>query len=108
MRYRDHEVKFRLNDNELEHLNKMVGQSPYNRETFLRLMVAGYSMREVPKEYLQFRMELIRMASDLRLYRWNKSLSEQQVKELDKLSGRIWEFIRRLNKVYWPYFKEEK
>ena len=108
MRSRPHEVKIRLNDKELDRLNKMVARTLYDRETFLRLMLEGYTLRESPREYREFDWELRKLASDLRLYRWNQSMSEQQRQELDRLAGRIWDFIDRLEDIYFPYFKEKK
>ena len=108
MRSRPHEIKIRLNDQELDRLNKMVAKTLYDRETFLRLMLEGYTLRDTPKAYLAFDWELRKLASDLRLYRWNQSMSEQQRQELDRLAGRIWDFINRLKDIYFPYFKEKK
>ena len=108
MRSRPHEIKIRLNDKELDRLNKMVARTHFDRETFLRLMREGYTLRESPREYREFDWELRKLASDLRLYRWNQSMSEQQRQELDRLAGRIWDFINRLEDIYFPYFKEKK
>ena len=108
MRSRPHEIKIRLNDKELDRLNKMVARAHFDRETFLRLMLEGYTLRESPREYREFDWELRKLASDLRLYRWNQSMSEQQRQELDRLAGRIWDFIDRLEDIYFPYFKEKK
>ena len=108
MRSRPHEVKIRLNDKELDRLNKMVDRTHFDRETFLRLMLEGYTLRESPREYREFDWELRKLASDLRLYRWNQSMSEQQRQELDRLADRIWDFIDRLEDIYFPYFKEKK
>ena len=108
MRSRPHEIKIRLNDKELDRLNKMVARTHFAQETFLRLMLEGYTLRESPREYREFDWELRKLASDLRLYRWNQSMSEQQRQELDRLAGRIWDFIDRLEDIYFPYFKEKK
>ena len=108
MRQRANEIKLRLNDKELDRLNKMVARTHYDRETFLRLMLEGYTLRDTPKDYKAFDWELRRLASDLRLYRWNESMSEQQRQELDHLAERIWDFIHRLDDIYFPYFKEKK
>ena len=35
-------------------------------------------------------------------------MSEQQRQELDRPAGRIWNFIDRLEDIYFPYFKEKK
>ena len=47
MRSRPHEIKIRLNDKELDRLNKMVARTHFDRETFLRLMLdrMGLSVR---------------------------------------------------------------
>ena len=54
MRKRTHEIKVRLNDQELSHLNQMVAKTNYTREDFLRLMIGCYTVQEVPKDYLMF------------------------------------------------------
>ena len=46
MRIRNHEIKLRLNDRELARLNDMVERSIFSREEFLRMMLAGYTIRE--------------------------------------------------------------
>ncbi len=105
-RKRPHEIKIRLNDEELGRLNEMVARTIYDRETFLRLMLEGYTLRDTPREYKSFTWDLRRLASNLRLYDWNKSLSELQRQELNRLADQIWDFIHRLDEIYFPYFKE--
>lgn len=105
-RKRTHEIKIRLNDQEFNRLNRMVEKSIYNRETFLRKMLEGYSIREMPKEFLVFREDLTRIASDLRLFRWNQSLSIEERYNLDKLADQTWELVRQMNRAFMPCFRE--
>lgn len=65
-RKRPHEIKVRLNDKELNRLNKMVAKTNYTREDFLRLMIEGYTVQEVPKDYMMFHMDMARICSMLR------------------------------------------
>lgn len=108
MRERTHEIKIRLNDEELTHLNEMVSRSIYNRETFLRLLLNGYSMQECPKEYNEFRVTLIRLASDLKLFRFNAALTPEEESRLMEIGDEVWALIKKLNIIYAPYYKEKK
>ena len=107
MRSRTHEIKIRLNDREFDRLNRMVEKSIYNRETFLRNMLDGYEIREIPKEHLAFRGELTRLASDLRQYRWNQTLSDAEKARLDELADQTWNLVHRMNEACFPRFKKQ-
>ena len=100
MRSRPHEIKIRLNDHELDRLNKMVARTHFDRETFLRLMLEGYTLRESPRDYKEFEWELRRLASDLRLYRWNDSMSEQQRQELDRLMSERGKMLKDMEALH--------
>lgn len=108
MRERTHEVKIRLNGKELAHLNEMVGRSIYNRETFLRLLIDGCTMQECPKEYNEFRVTLIRLASDLKLFRFSSALTPEEERRLMEIGDEVWALIKKLNVIYAPYYKEKK
>lgn len=49
MKQRMHEIKIRLNDEELARLNGMVEQTIFSREHFIRAMLAGYQLSERPQ-----------------------------------------------------------
>ena len=108
MRERTHEVKIRLNDKELAHLNEMVSRSIYNRETFLRLLLDGCTMQECPKEYNEFRVTLIRLASDLKLFKFNSALTPEEESRLMQIGDEVWALVKKLNVIYTPYYKEKK
>ena len=108
MRSRTHEVKIRLNDKEFAHLNEMVSRSIYNRETFLRLLLDGCTMQECPKEYNEFRVTLIRLASDLKLFKFNSALTPEEERRLMEIGDEVWALVKKLNVIYAPYYKEKK
>lgn len=108
MRARTHEIKIRLNDEELAHLNEIVGKSIYKREVFLRLLLNGYTMQECPKEYNEFRVTLIRLASDLKLFKFNSSLTPADEARLMQIGDEVWALVKKLNAIYAPYYKEAK
>ena len=49
MKQRMHEIKIRLNNEELAHLNSMVERTIFSREHFIRSMLAGYQLSERPQ-----------------------------------------------------------
>lgn len=105
MRTRTHEIKIRLTDQELDHLNRMVAKTPYTREGFLRLVLAGYTIQECPKEYLEFRAALLRIGTALNLLPWNKAFTTDEKTRLNALNCRLWEILTMLDRVYTPYYK---
>lgn len=48
MRKRNVQILFRLTEDEAEYLDGLVRRSGRNRESFLRAVIAGYSLREKP------------------------------------------------------------
>ena len=48
MRKRTHEIKIQLDDQEFARLNTMVANTVFPRETFIRLMLAGYQLKAQP------------------------------------------------------------
>ncbi|MGB4611001.1 MAG: plasmid mobilization relaxosome protein MobC [Saccharofermentanales bacterium] len=66
MEKRTKQVKFRLTEKELEELNKKVASSGLSREAFIRKILAGAKLRELPTlEYHQFRRELSMIGNNL-------------------------------------------
>ncbi len=108
MRKRTHEIKLRLNDAELKHLNDMVSKSLYKREVFLRLLLNGYVMQECPKDYMRFRAELIHMATELRMFDFSKSLTPKEVRKLLQVADEIWKLEKKLDVIYCPYYTKKK
>ncbi len=64
MRTRKNEIKLRLTDEELTHLDGMVQRTIFTREGFMRHMLAGYQIREKPPdEFVDWIMELRRVGT---------------------------------------------
>lgn len=107
MRTRTHEIKVRLNDKEFDHLNQMVAKTLYNRETFLRLLINGYTVQEVPRDYIMFRMDMVNVSAELRqTAKFNDSLSEAEKSRLLDVADRVASVIAVMSSIYKPYFKE--
>ena len=106
MRKRTHEIKVRLNDRELSHLNKMVAKTNYSREDFLRLMIAGYTVQEVPKDYVMFYMDMKRICSTLRYNSINASFSPTEKAALLGAADELSSMVAEMRRIYKPYFKE--
>ena len=107
-RKRPHEIKIRLNDKELDRLNKMVARTNYTREDFLRLMIEGYTVQEVPKDYLLFHMDMARICSMLRYNSLNQSLSDIERSTLIHAADELSSVVSVMSSVYKPYYKERK
>lgn len=104
MRTRNHEIKLRLNDRELARLNDMVERSIFNREEFLRMMLAGYTICEASTEYREFRHELIRKMDEIRtLLRENPTTDADRLglRALLEETGAV---IRRMDEAHLPYY----
>jgi len=108
MRKRQHEIKVRLNDKELARLNKMVAKTNCTREDFLRLMIAGYTVQEVPKDYIMFYADISRICSMLRYNSTNAALSPAEKATLLEAAGELSSVTAVMMSIYKPYFKERK
>ena len=105
MRTRNHEIKLRLNDRELARLNDMVERSIFNREEFLRMMLAGFSICEAPTEYRAFRYELIRRMDEIRMLLQTTRMTDADRAGLHALLRETGAVIRRMDEAYVPYYK---
>ena len=109
MRKRTHEIKVRLDDKEFDHLNKMVAKTLYNRETFLRLLIGGYTVQEVPRDYIMFHMDMVNACSGLyQAAKYNSSLSEAEKAHLFDIADQLSSVIAVMKSIYRPYYKERK
>ena len=108
MRKRTHEIKVRLNDQELSHLNRMVAKTNYTREDFLRLMIAGYTVQEVPKDYLMFYMDMARICSVLRYNSMNACLSPAEKATLLGAAEELASVATEMRSIYTPYYKDRR
>ena len=108
MRKRPYEIKVRMNENELSHLSEMVAKTDFNREDSLRLMIAGYTVQEVPKDYLKFSMEMARICSTLRYNSMNTCLTYEEKATLLDASKELSSIAAEMRRIYEPYYKERK
>lgn len=105
---RNRRVSVRLTEKELDRLNEMVAKTPYNREVFLRLLLEGYTIREVPKDYSQFRRQVVSIAYNLDQICRRDLLSWQEQEELYSLVKEARELIHALTEVYQGYYREKE
>ena len=106
MRSRTHEIKLRLNDAEFQRLNDMVSRSIFSREEFLRHMLAGYTLQEAPREFLQFRHELFRKLNEIQALIRDRPVSDPVHQEIRRLSKEIGDTLYAIGEVYIPYYKQ--
>lgn len=52
MRKRNHKLKVRMTDKEIDHLNQLVLQSKLSRESYLRMLINGLVPRAAPSTEL--------------------------------------------------------
>ena len=88
MRKRNKSIIIRLTEEELRHIDDMVENSYLDREDFLRKLLSGYTMVEVPKDYRKFNIALFQIASMLSHFDFNSSLEHM------------------ISDIYTPYYKE--
>ena len=106
MRKRNKSIIIRLTEDELKHIDEMVDNSYLDRENFLRKLLSGYIMAEVPKDYRQFSIDLMQIASRLKGFNFNDSFTPAEKDELWSLSDRLWELYGMLMDIYTPYYQE--
>ena len=106
MRSRKHEIKVRLNDAEFDRLNDMVKRSIFSREEFIRLMLAGYTLQEAPKEYIQFRKELSSKLTEIHLQVMQLPISDPVYQEIKRLTAEIGRTLALIGEICMPYYKQ--
>lgn len=106
MRSRKHEIKVRLNDAEFDRLNAMVERSIFSREEFIRLMLAGYTLQEAPKEYIQFKKELYGMLTEIHMLVMRLPISDPVYQEIKRLSAEISKTLALIGEICIPYYKQ--
>lgn len=104
MRERNNELVLWLTDGELEHLNHMAEKSGLSRSAYIRKILAGAKITEIPKDYREFRTALIRIESEMRLLERFSSLSGKQQAELRVLCDALVPVIEKIDAVYERYF----
>jgi hypothetical protein len=108
MRSRKHEIKVRLNDAEFDRLNEMVKQSIFSREEFIRLMLAGYTLQEAPKEYIQFKKELYGKLTEIHKLVMQLPVSDPVYQEIKRLSTEISKTLALIGEICIPYYKQRE
>lgn len=106
MRARRHEIKLRLNDREFTRLNDMVARSIFSREEFIRMVLAGYQIQESPREYLQFRHEILHRLDEIYAQVWNRPITDETLMEIKRIHSEIGKTLHEIGEVYIPYFKQ--
>ena len=106
MRSRKHEIKIRLNDAEFDRLNEMVKQSIFSREEFIRMMLAGYTLQEAPKEYIQFKKELSGKLTEIHLQVMQLPISDPVYQEIKRLTSEIGRTLAMIGEICIPYYKQ--
>ena len=104
MRERNNELVLWLTDGELERLNHMAEKSGLSRSAYIRKILAGAKITEIPKDYREFHAALIRIESEMRLLERLSSLSEKQQAELRVLCDALVPVIEKIDAVYDRYF----
>lgn len=104
MRERNNELVLWLTDGELEHLNHMAEKGGLSRSAYIRKILAGAKITEIPKDYREFRTALIRIESEMRLLERFSSLSGKQQAELRVLCDALVPVIEKIDAVYERYF----
>ena len=105
MRARRHEIKLRLNDREFTQLNDMVAQSIFSREEFIRMVLAGYQIQESPREYLQFRHEILHRLDEIYAQVCNRPITDETLKEIKRIHSEIGRTLNQIAEIYMPYYR---
>lgn len=112
MRTRTKEIKIRLNEKELEQLNKQVEKSIFNREEFIRMRIAEYEIQEKPDvEISQFMIDIRNIAGALnQMHSKNmfKGLTREELDRVMELVEQSRELEKIIYTVYFPYYKEKQ
>ena len=106
MRSRKHEIKIRLNDAEFDRLNKMVKRSIFSQEEFIRMMLAGYTLQEAPKEYIQFKKELSSKLTEIHLQVMQLPISDPVYQEIKRLTAEVGKTLALIGEICIPYYKQ--
>ena len=105
MRSRTHEIKVRLNDAEFDRLNDMVKRSIFSREEFIRMALAGYQIQESPREYLQFRHEILHRLDEIYAQVYNRPITDETLKEIKRIHSDIGRTLNQIAEIYLPYYR---
>ncbi len=103
MRKRNNQINVRLNDNELQKLNKKVLKSGMSREKFLRNLIAGAEIKPAPPvDFANLIREVRRLGSNVdRLLHYANGKGYVSKKELTETLSEL----DNLEKTMWQAFK---
>ena len=106
MRTRTHEIKVRLNDQELAHLDAMVAKTVQSREGFIRQILAGYQLVEAPSEdFRELMNQVTRLGNNINtmLFKLN-TRGYTSLEQLQQAADGLWETRDAINCLFRPYF----
>ena len=106
MRSRKHEIQVRLNDAEFDRLNDMVKRSIFSREEFIRMMLAGYTLQEAPKEYIRFRYEILHKLDEIEGHVRNRPITDETLMEIKRIHKEIGQTLNEISDICMPYYKQ--
>ncbi len=103
MRNRNNQINVRLNDNELQRLNKQVVKSGMSKEKFLRNLIAGAEIKPAPPvDFMNLIREVKRLGSNVdRLLHYANGKGYVSKKELTETLTEL----DNLEKTMWQVFK---
>jgi hypothetical protein len=84
----------------------MVKRSIFSREEFIRMMLAGYTLQEAPKEYIQFKKELSGKLAAIHLQVMQLPISDPVYQEIKRLSSALGRTLALIGEICIPYYKQ--
>ena len=70
------------------------------------MVLAGYQIQESPREYLQFRHEILHMLDEIYAQVWNRPITDETLMEIKRIRSEIGRTLNEIGEVYIPYYKQ--
>lgn len=104
MRKRTHEIKIRLDDQEFARLNTMVANTVFSRETFIRLMLAGYQLKTQPDvDTKALQLKFMQIGNQLNYPELKpKIMDKEEIEALREVTRGVWEANTVIVKAFSP------
>ena len=104
MRKRNHEIKIRLDDQEFARLNAMVANTVFSRETFIRLMLAGYQLKAQPDvDTKALQLKFMQIGNQLNYLELKpKIMDKEDIEALREVTRGVWEANTAIVKAFSP------
>ena len=104
MRKRNHEIKIRLDDQEFARLNAMVANTVFSRETFIRLMLAGYQLKAQPDvDTKALQLKFTQIGTQLNFLEHKpKIMDKEDIEALREVTRGVWEANSAIVKAFSP------